>query len=259
MTFDELGRLVKGKRIAALGRAGYLLKGSHSWKGEYIDDHDIVARCNNVYPYGSPENQQNANFIDPKLYKFLGARTNFHYVSCSIQRDDINEQSLRLFVQDGGIAICSAESSKARTDYQHVIPLIESITNYHKIPDDIYRKMNHEHFRMGGIKTSVCNGKTVQARIKPVVGIQMLKELLMFDVKSISVMGFTCCFDDIDTRIRLVLEKHPFHRIEIDLLWLRRTREKDSRLVFDDTLERVLTQQKGLLDEIESRLDTNPV
>ena len=258
MTFQELGQLVQGKRIAALGRASYMLKGSQSWKGEYIDSHDMVARCNNVHSYGSSPNLQSGHFIDPKLHKFLGSRINLHYASCSVQRDDINEQSLRLFVQAGGMAVCAAEITRARKDYQHVIPLIESITRYHKIPVDVYRQMNEEHFRLGGKKTSVTNGITKHRKIMSVVGIQMLKELLMFDVKSISVMGFTCCFDELDTRVRLVLEKHPFHRIEIDLLWLRRTREKDSRLIFDDTLERVLSEQKGMLNEIESRLDTNP-
>ena len=248
--------MIKGKSIVAVGRASYMLKGSNSWRGRYIEGHDLVARANNVYPYGSNITPQSEHFIDPKLQKFLGSRTNLLFASSAVIRDDINQNMLNLFVQDGGIAICSAEHSRTRGACKHLVPLIRNVSSFYEVDEKRRSEMLSEYNKFSGSKTATKDGATLTRGVAPTVGILMLQILLSFEVKSISVVGFTCGFDlPLDINVRTFLENHQFHEVRADLLWLREAREKDSRLRFDDTLERVLVEQKDVLDEFEQRVE----
>lgn len=250
MTFEQLNEFVKGKTVAALGRASYVLKDSNSCKGRYIDGHDVVARANSVYPYGSNVTKQNNYFIDPNLWGYLGSKTNLFYVSSSVLRDDINNQMLQLFVKDEGIAVCSAEHTTTRKNAYNNIVLVKNIASFHVIPENIRQQMLFDYKTFAKEKTTQRDNQKQTRNITPTVGLLMLQELLLCDVKLVSVIGFTCGFDmPLDANVRWFLEKHRFHDPAADLLWLQLAREKDSRLIFDDTLERILVEQKDILDK----------
>ena len=257
MTFDELGKIVEGKRIVIIGRAPYILESPHhEHQGQYIDNHDIVVRVNSTYPYGAKHSKDGSpNFVDHINHDILGRKTHLFYLSCAHMKD-FHETRLEKFDNDGGIAVCSGEYN--RENYRNAIPFIESVTQYHEILWDTYLKINEEHFNLGGFKITYDNdGKKIRRKTMGTLGIQALKELLLFDFKSIYLMGFTCCFDKPDEKHRTILEKHSFHRIEIDLLWLFQQYNRDKRIIIDDTLKRIFREQKGRIDELESELNNH--
>ena len=250
MIYDELGERVRGKRVIVVGRAKYMLNSAHhDNQGEFIDSHDVVVRVVNPYPVGlTITTGEHDQFIHESYHRLLGTKTHFFHIN-KFQLPEFIEYRLKLLADTKGV-LCVGNDSK----YKQVL---EQKVEHYSTPEWLSGKIKKEHFDLGGYKTVIRDGVPKQVQVVPTRGIHAIKELLTFDLKSLSLIGFTCYHNlDSGKQARLEEENKKHHSPEIDLYWLYQAVKSDTRIQIDKTLKTVFEVEQDILTRVKSDIET---
>ena len=220
-------KLLKGMNIAIVGRSHELITRPIENQGQHIDSFDIVVRVNYVLPFFPYRHTNQFNpddsFIPSPYHNLMGRKTNILYSTLeNINAMFTATEAIEQFRQDGGKAVvCGNE-----TYLQVINDKEQSLTKCPTLP--FILNARHQHWRdkkLDPLKSAI----NPMGKNDPYTGTYAIDYILQHDIKSLTMIGFTC-YQNTDKPTHN--PKDTSHNALADLKWINKTITEDTRLRF---------------------------